>query len=352
MPTLNASPHRRGPWFLLLALALLVNGGMFLLLEAVLDSQRGGAVVASSGSRVQVSLVPEEKEEPEAKKKRDELQDQIVRNDALAKEKAPKDAKRRSEFDNTVKKETRAPNGRPAASPRKVQPAKQRQASKSAGLPQNRGQAQSPSQPRESQPAPTEAPRPGALVRLDNLGRMAAGKKGRKSAATAPELEGKRGEQGRNLRFSDRRRMAQLFGRPGTMQDLNDVEEGDKTLLNTKRSRYASFFNRVRDAIARHWHPDVLHSAHDPHGKIYGTKDRTTKVIIVLRADGSVLRVKTTGASGVDYLDGEAVRSIWAAQPFSNPPRDLVDPMTGRIEFGFAFTLEFGGRSRIFRMRK
>lgn len=327
---------------------------MVLLLHQVLRASSGAKLVRSTSSRVEVSLVPEEPETPKAKNQKPK---QFVRNDALVKEEEPEDTHRRSEFNNKVERETRAPTGRPSAARAAARASKPSpQSSAASGQP---GAKAMGSQAQASPQLPATPQNSGPKLRLDQLGRLAA--KTPTQASKVPRLnrppvqrgaEGSGQSPGRRLRLSDRERMAQMFSRPGTMQDLRDVEEGSKTILNTKRSRYASFFNRVRDAIARHWHPDVLHSAHDPYGKIYGTKDRTTKVIIVLRPDGSVLRVRTTGACGVDYLDEEAVRAIWAAQPFANPPRDLVDPQTQRIEFGFAFTLEFGGRSRIFRMRK
>lgn len=341
VPTLHATPRRRGPWLFLAILAFLANGLLLFALNRVLDATRPMRLGASSSSRMEVRLLPKAQEAQE-KKPAKQVEGQIVRNDALVEEVEPKDSKRRSEFNNRVKKESKAPNGRPsaraAAAPSQAAARKgaaARKATKKAG-------AQTPS-------------RPGALLRLDRRGQLSLGERqapqGEQGSASKSVQGAKVRQRGPSL-AANRREMAQLFQKPGTLQDLKDVEEGQLTLLNTKRSRYASFFNRVRDAIARHWHPDVLHRAHDPYGKVYGTKDRTTQVKIVLRADGSVSRVKTVGASGVDYLDDEAVRSIWAAQPFTNPPADLVDGMTGRIEFGFAFTLEIGGRSRIFRMRK
>lgn len=355
MPTLQALPQRRGAWVLLVVLALLVNAGIFVGLNLVLWGAPSGGqqIVQSSISRVQVALVPETRRVES--KRQLETEQEFVSNDALVKEEAPEKTKRRSEFDNRVERETKAPNGRPLPARRpSARSQRQQSTSSTSRASGSKSQVKGPERQTKSEsPAQSEQAQtdPGALVRLDRFGRVPMKPEQATSSAQAAS-GGKPGRRGASLQLSDRERMAQFFGRSGTMQDLKEVEEGSKTLLNTKRSRFASFFNRVRNAIARHWHPDVLHNAHDPHGKIYGTKDRTTKVIIVLRADGSVLRVRTTGASGVDYLDEEAIRAIWAAAPFTNPPEGLVDPMTGRIEFAFAFTLEFGGRSRIFRMRR
>jgi TonB family protein len=142
------------------------------------------------------------------------------------------------------------------------------------------------------------------------------------------------------------------FARSGSYDDLDGLEEDDETSTNSKRWKYASFFNRVRDAVAEHWHPEVVHASRDPDRRIHGTQTRKTRLFIKLNPDGSVNRIKTEQPSGVDYLDEEAIRAVRAAQPFINPPRQLIDSDSGLIEFSFGFIFEIDGRRRIFRYRQ
>ena len=146
--------------------------------------------------------------------------------------------------------------------------------------------------------------------------------------------------------------MRRALSTPGTHDDLRGVDPGEQTILNSRRWRYASFFNRVRDAVAQRWHPEVEHRRRDPQGRIYGNQTRVTRVVIVLNPDGSLVRVRMDKPSGADYLDEEAIRAVRAAAPFANPPAGLVDPRTGKIEFGFGFIFELRGGRRIFRYRR
>ena len=151
-----------------------------------------------------------------------------------------------------------------------------------------------------------------------------------------------------------RQALLHSLGQPGTFDDLDDsIEEGDENILNSKRWKFASFFNRVRNGVANHWHPEVVHAARDPDGTVYGTKTRKTKLVISLNADGSLHSIEfdAGGESGVDYLDEEAIRAVRAAAPFANPPPGLVGK-NGKIEFGFGFIFEIHGGARIFRYQR
>jgi TonB family protein len=130
----------------------------------------------------------------------------------------------------------------------------------------------------------------------------------------------------------------------GSYDNLDDVDEGDDTLLNTKRFKYASFFNRVKRAVWENWHADRVYSLRDPDGRIYGIKDRLTVLKVSLRADGSLANVIIEKPCGVDFLDDEAVSAFKKAQPFPNPPKGLVDEASKLITFRFGFTLEIQDR--------
>jgi TonB family protein len=89
---------------------------------------------------------------------------------------------------------------------------------------------------------------------------------------------------------------------------------------------------------------------HDPSGNIYGVKDRVTVLRVHLKPDGRVASVEVLNPSGVDFLDDEAVGAFKRAQPFPNPPQQLVEA-DGQIHFKFAFIFELSGKTsfKVFR---
>jgi TonB family protein len=331
----------------MLVAAFLLNLGAGFAAHQVIRSGWDGPL-PSAQSVMEVALVPSdlaatEEEEAEEEQKEEELLDgELVQNHRLIQERRPQDTDKISEFDNTVPQETKAPNV----------------SEREGGAPQKQGdrpdaqqgdQGQKPAEPSERPPSPQErdaAAQEGEgedaqdseLVR-DEQGRQAA----RSGAGGAPALPGIRGSHSA---------LRDTFGSRGSIDRLEDVDDGAENLLNTRRHRFASFFNRVRNAVAQHWHPDVVHAARDPYGKIYGTKTRVTRLMIRLNPDGSLKRVVIDKKSGIGYLDEEAIRAVRTAQPFTNPPEQLVDTKSGFIDFGFVFIFEIGGKTRIHRYHR
>jgi TonB family protein len=135
----------------------------------------------------------------------------------------------------------------------------------------------------------------------------------------------------------------------GSQDALKDVDDGDETALNSKRWKFASFFNRLKKQVAEHWHPDEAYRRRDPTGSVYGTKNRLTILRVQLKPDGSLANVALEQPSGVEFLDDEAIEAFKQAQPFLNPPRQMVDS-GGVINFRFGFLFELsGGPPRLFR---
>lgn len=128
----------------------------------------------------------------------------------------------------------------------------------------------------------------------------------------------------------------------GSVDHLDDVEDGDETSLSTKQFVFATFFNRMKRRVHQNWDPVSVWHRHDPTGQVYGFKTRITRVRITLNPSGEMTKIIVANPSGVDLLDDEAVRAFRAAQPFPNPPAGLVDA-TGNITFDFGFHLEIGG---------
>ncbi|MDC0720624.1 TonB family protein [Nannocystis bainbridge] len=270
-----------------------------------------------------VALVPPEEEPPpEAEAQpREPPKGRLIKQDRTSKEKAPDDAKYLSEFDQSTDKETRAPNVRPTPGGLPMLPGTAPDADNS---PNKRRPQQAPSVREGLQP---EGPQvdPGALGPMP----LAPG------GAAPGGNPGLRGTPGS---------MERALGQAGTMDSIDkNVPEGADNVLNSRRWKYASFFNRVRDAVAGHWEPGPLHERRASDSMKVGTKSWVTSLYIRLNPDGSIHKISIDRPAGLGYLDEEAIRAVRAAAPFGNPPAQLIDPRTGLIEFGFAFEFEQNG---------
>ena len=294
---------------------------------------------------MQVALVDENEapeEAPEEPPRESDPPGKLVKQDRVKKEQVPDEAKHVAEFDQKVEDETRAARGRakpgaPPSTPGTAPDADNRPPTPSLLNPrraERKPEAGTPGEADEGRgdPATRAVPSPGSLLPL------------------RPEL----GPPGRpGVRGDPSQRSPADPGQHGSMDDIQDVDEGDANQLNSRRWKYASFFNRVRDQVSQHWHPEVVHAARDPDGSRYGIKSRVTRLLIRLNPDGTLNKIKVDQASGVDFLDEEAIRAVRAAHPFSNPPAQLVDADTGFIDFGFGFIFEVeSGKPQIFRYRR
>jgi TonB family protein len=152
-----------------------------------------------------------------------------------------------------------------------------------------------------------------------------------------------------SLGLSDAAAQSVLIG--AGLDHLEGVIEGDDTALNTKGWEFASFFSRVKSMVERYWHPDIEFQQRDPHGNIYGRKDRTTVLLVVLKPDGELQNAYIMDPCGATFLDDEAKEAVEQAAPFPNVPRGLIDRNDGLVKFRFYFTVEVG-EAPILRMRR
>ncbi|MGQ0508089.1 MAG: TonB family protein [Myxococcaceae bacterium] len=136
---------------------------------------------------------------------------------------------------------------------------------------------------------------------------------------------------------------ATLAGGGAPNDNLNNLPAGDGTYLNTREWQFASFFNRVKQAVSAKWDPNGRLRNH--RGMFY---ERATVLVVTLRADGLLADCFVAKSSGMDTLDLEAVQAFERAQPFPNPPQALVSNGRLRFNFGFTVTHEPGGLPRMF----
>jgi outer membrane biosynthesis protein TonB len=134
--------------------------------------------------------------------------------------------------------------------------------------------------------------------------------------------------------------------------DLHEVAEGDGTALNTREWKFASFFNRVKQAVSAKWDPKARLRAHNE--REVGYVDRVTVLHVTLRPDGTLVEAVVAQTCGLDWLDLEAVHSFEQAQPFPNPPRALVEQGAIRFRFTFNVTnaMELGATPRFMPTRQ
>jgi TonB family protein len=348
-------------------LALLVGVALYVFAPRDADLQREIAA-RGPGESIDVGMVDEDAarqiiadlEREEEKHKAEEVQKevesvkapgQVIDLPAPREEKRPDEARFAGEHDSTVEHETKkygkfdekaqqgsreAPSERPRSPHATPQPADSRLAMREPDL----GRALSMKGPAGplAKPRPTGSAygvtEPGEVRPDGSIGQLGANEMPRPSGAGLP-----RGGAPALIPTSDQ--MARVIG-GGTQDALKDVDEGEETALNSKKWRFATFFNRVKRQVSEHWHPEEAYRRRDPTGVIYGHQNRYTELRIQLKADGHLANVGVGLPSGLEFLDEEAISAFKEAQPFPNPPHQLIES-NGLITFHFGFLYDLNG---------
>ena len=364
----RSSSRRFGFWFGVAVLIhaevlLLIGVGIYLFAPRDVDLARAFAG-RGGGESIEVGMLDEaaareimadldrqdeERKAEEAKKETESLKapGQVVDLPTPREEKRPDDAKFVSEHDSSVEHETKkygrfednARQGNQNGTASVSRPAQPSGDGRLAMRTPDLGKfLRGPSTPGQT----ARAGRPGSAYGAPNAGHPEQG-------GAIPELGaegvlrpgggGARGGTGPSLMPSEEQLARAIGG--GTQDHLADIDEGNETALNSKRWRFASFFNRVKRQVAEHWHPDEVYRQRDPTGAVYGRRNRYTELRIQLKPDGRLSNVALAQPSGLEFLDDEAVEAFKEAEPFPNPPRQLIE--NGTINFGFGFLFDLNG---------
>jgi TonB family protein len=304
--------------------------------------------------------VPPARVEPPPEEQR-KFPGQVVET-ASGKAQAPRETRYVSDRDNTVDKETRSRfrgPGAPGATPGpaeagvaataasggqggKAERFVEGRAGQRAG--QDRTQARNQGDPKGER---TPAVAGGEIPTLPWDPKPAAGADRPRSSEASGE-----GGQRRPGQFDPRlalapQTLARLAG-GGSPDKLDGVDEGDGTFLNTREWKYATYFNRIKQAVSTTWNPQRALDQRDPERTLYGSRDRYTLLSVTLDTTGALKEVVVKKTSGVEFIDKTTVEAFKRAQPFANPPPGIVD--NGEIRFTFGFYLEVGrGGFQIFR---
>jgi TonB family protein len=376
-PVGRRHPRRVGFWLAIAALihaelALLIGFGLYALAPRDADLKRElAAHAASQPESIDIGMVDdaaareiiadldrqaEKKKAEEVKKEVESVNPngQVVDVPAPREEKRPDDARFVSEHDTTVPKESKkygkfdekARQGDERGGAEESKPESRAQPQVDRRLAMREPQLNRPGR-QSGAPAPERtgeqlgdrygAPSPGApspdgvVPQLGKMFRSPPG--GGAQGGGAPAL------------MPSEQQMARAVG-SGSQDALKDIDDGEETALNSKRWKFASFFNRVKRQVADHWHPEEAYRRGDPTGSVYGSKNRLTVLRVQLKPDGSLANVALEQPSGVEFLDDEAIEAFKKAAPFPNPPKDLVES-DAQIHFNFAFIFELSGHGAL-----
>jgi TonB family protein len=379
-PSRRTSNRRVGFWLAVAALihaelALLIGFGLYALAPRDADLKRELAahgqqesidigMVDEDAARQIIADLEKQEEQRKAEEVKKEVESvkapgQVVDVPAPREERRPDDSQFASEHDVTVDKQTKkygkfdekARQGDASGEAEQSRPEAPRSPAVSRRLamrdPQlgRIGRTPGPeAPPRSQEPVGSQygAPSPGAPSPDGTLSPL--GKSPQESAPSGGSSQ----PGGLAALMPSEQQLAHAIG-SGTQDALKDIDDGEETALNSKRWKFSSFFNRVKRQVADHWHPEEAYRRRDPTGSVYGSKNRLTILRVQLRPDGTLANVALEQPSGVDFLDDEAIEAFKQAQPFINPPRQLIDNGVINFRFGFLFELSGAPRMRLFR---
>lgn len=137
---------------------------------------------------------------------------------------------------------------------------------------------------------------------------------------------------------------------PNVFQDQSlqedALEEGERNLLNTERSRFYTFYARLYEAIAPLWNSKVSSAFESGKGQYSPGAAYTTLAEVILTPSGELVDVVIVQSSGIKAFD-QAVTDSWRKiSRFPNPPKDLVKP-DGYVHTGWTFTVNISEQAGV-----
>ena len=187
----------------------------------------------------------------------------------------------------------------------------------------------------------------------------------RENTATVPRPEGGAGNQplsrlgvplpGVSGKKSARRTSTRRSGpgaESGARQNLLDdsLAEGAENLLNTRSSRFYSFYSRIYESIGPLWESRAREV---PRQNRLAPGDYITKVEVILDDQGNLKDLRIFESAGVRPFDQAVLDSWRKLERFPNPPRELLEK-DGLLHMGwtFSFRLENGAGVRFLPPRR
>lgn len=122
---------------------------------------------------------------------------------------------------------------------------------------------------------------------------------------------------------------------------MKEIEEGVKTVVNTKEFIYYSYYNKIRTAIQKHWKKNV----HEQVKIIYRDSrdlaeaaEKVTRIAVLIDKSGNLKDIEIIKNSGNNNLDRAATNAFEEAQPFPPPPEGILEN-DGNLRIRWDFVL-------------
>jgi TonB family protein len=343
----NQNKNRPNSFILFLIVSVLLHGLLFFLkLDIKTDREEDDNVSIFLYDTDRAENIKKEKTDIPETKKEEKLKGQVVDIAKPDVEKKPEKSKFLSEYNSSVKKETRADfDDNIKTRGKKLQKQLETEISGKNFESDDvyiSGQKEKPLSDK------LEKIKEGKLKGFDGIdGKYIKGEEQPESGViTGSEEKNQEGKEYVGGRAIPKRFLPYMNGRDSSLMSpsndyLEDVDKADETALNTNKYLYASYFNKIKQAVSRHWTPAYVLMINDPKGHMYGSKDRYTKIIAMINPNGTLASIELETSSGMDFLDREAINAFKMAAPFQNPPEPLLNENNKmEIRFGFMVTME------------
>jgi hypothetical protein len=153
--------------------------------------------------------------------------------------------------------------------------------------------------------------------------------------------------QRRNSGALGSKNMQVLLEESAIAEYIPDVKQGGFTSLNTDQFLFYTFYARINEQIRNRWIMNLRTFSQTTPLSIQEALSRRTQITeveVLLTRDGDYVRSILHRGSDSSGLDRAVVESFVQAQPFPNPPLEIVDP-DGFVHLRYAFYLEWRSRS-------
>lgn len=120
------------------------------------------------------------------------------------------------------------------------------------------------------------------------------------------------------------------------------IEKGNQTVLNTDKVLYASFINRIAEEVYQPWvgHIQDALKILSGTGKKLENNIYVTKLNVAMDKHGEITGIQILSSCGVSNIDEAPKKAFWEAEPFPNPPLQLIDD-DGFIRLNYEFHFEW-----------